>query len=254
MYIQFIPIAVGMTAAMTEIWAGSKKSYTMERYNIFNQVHKGLRAFLYDTALRVQQTDFQRAEEAIVALERMNDILHHFTRHALYVERFLFPFIREYNPVLTNTIKQQYQANIALAQRLRGFMTVYDHAVSSAEKTETGSALAKSFTGFLVANLEYMNREDSLLNNTLWRHYNDAELQGLEKEIVCNLAPKDLAVYSKWMVRGMSNTEIIKWLRAQERSTDTCIFRSFFHTAEKELPEHRWLQIQEALTEGTLMP
>jgi hypothetical protein len=243
-----------MTAVMTEIWGGSKKkSYTMERYNIFNQVHKGLRAFLYDTALLVQQTDFLHTDEAIVSLERINDTLHHFIQHALYVERFLFPFIREYNPVLTNTIKQQYQANIMLAQRLRGFMTVYDHAVSSADKTETGRALSKSFTGFLVANLDYMNREDSLINNTLWRYYNDAELRGLEKEIVLNLPQKDLAVYTKWMIRGMSNTEIIQWLRAQEKSTETCIFRSFFVTAEKELPEYRWQQIQEALAEGSFM-
>lgn len=225
----------------------------MERYNFFNHVHKGLRAFLYDTALQVQQTDFLRTEEAIATLERVNNTLHHFTRHAFYIERFLFPFIREYNPVLANTIKQQYQANAGLAQRLRGFMTVYEHAVSSAEKTETGKALARAFTSFLVTNLDYMNREDSLINNTLWRHYNDAELQGLEKEIVSNLPSKDLAVYSKWMIRGMSNTEIIKWLRAQGKSTDTCIFHSFFLTAEKELPEHRWKQIQEALAEGSLM-
>jgi hypothetical protein len=51
----------------------------------------------------------------------------------------------------------------------------------------------------------------------------------------------------------MSNTEIIQWLRAQEKSTETCIFRSFFVTAEKELPEYRWQQIQEALAEGSFM-
>ena len=36
----------------------------MQRYNIFHQVHKGLKALLYETALQVQQTGFWNADEA----------------------------------------------------------------------------------------------------------------------------------------------------------------------------------------------
>ena len=39
------------------------KHYCMNRYNIFYQVHKGLRELLYNTASRLQQTDFTNAEE-----------------------------------------------------------------------------------------------------------------------------------------------------------------------------------------------
>jgi hypothetical protein len=222
----------------------------MERYNIFNQVHKGLRAFLYDTALQVQQTDFTRAEEAALTLETINDNLHHFNQHALYIDRFLFPFIREYNPVLTAAFKQQYQSNLLHAQRLRGFMNVYDHSVSTAEKTDIGKSIAGSFTRYLVANLDYMSKEDSQLNNTLWRYYTDAELRELEKDIISRVLPKDLAVYSKWMIKGMSNTEIVRWLRSHEKHADVYMFHSFFLSAERELPEERWLQVQEALAEG----
>jgi hypothetical protein len=214
-------------------------------------VHKGLRAFLYDTALQVQQTDFTRGDEAGWVLEKINDNLHHFNQHALYVDRFLFPFIREYNPVLTAAFKQQYQQNLSLAQRLRGFMNVYDHAVSSAEKADTGKMIGAAFTGYLMANLDYMSKEDSQLNNTLWKYYTDAELRELEKDIIAKILPQDLMVYSKWMIKGMSNTEIIRWLKANEQRTDTCIFQSFFASAEKELPAERWLQVQDALAEGT---
>ena len=36
----------------------------MKRYNIFNQVHKGLRALLYETIIKLQQTDFTDTEDA----------------------------------------------------------------------------------------------------------------------------------------------------------------------------------------------
>ena len=40
----------------------------MSRFNIFNQIHKALRAMLYDTSLTLQQTYFGDAEEAETAL------------------------------------------------------------------------------------------------------------------------------------------------------------------------------------------
>ena len=36
----------------------------MSRFNVFNQIHKGLRAMLYDTALTLQQTHFDDAGQA----------------------------------------------------------------------------------------------------------------------------------------------------------------------------------------------
>jgi len=40
----------------------------MQRFNIFNQLHKGLQALLYDTALMIQQTDFTRSQEGILTV------------------------------------------------------------------------------------------------------------------------------------------------------------------------------------------
>lgn len=223
----------------------------MERYNIFNQVHKGLRAFLYETAMQVQQTDFAKAEEAARAQESMEEALYYFNQHALHIERFIFPFIIAYHPHLVATCKQQYQANSVQAQKLRGAMNAYCHAEDPVEKTAAGKAILKTFTGFLTAHLDCMSREDNLLNSLLWRYYNDAELLGLEKEIVAKLAPRDLAMLSKWVIRGMNNAEIIEWLRSIEKTCITPVFSSFFSSAEKELPEGRWQTIQEALAEGT---
>ena len=225
----------------------------MERYNIFNQVHKGLKAFLYDTAMRVQQTDFTIAAEAVQTVEKIGEALYYFSQHALHVERFLFPFITPYNPALINTFKQQYQSEIVQAQQLKGVMNVYEHAVCTEEKALAGKAIHKAFTSFLVAHLDCMAKEDSLLNPLLWRYYNDIELLGLEKDIVSRLSPKDLAALSKWSIRGMNNQEIIDWLRAIEKTSIAAIFSTFFNSAAKELPENRWQQIQEALAEGTLV-
>lgn len=223
----------------------------MERYNIFNQVHKGLRAYLYETALAVQQTDFPKQEEAEKILLTIGDVLYYFGQHALYVERFLFPFIVDHNPGLIGIFRQQYQSNLVQAQRLRGVMTVYGHAESAAERCAAGRSVSRAFTIFLVNHLDSMSREDNLLNSVLWRQYADAELRALEREIVVKMTARDLATLSKWVIRGMNNAEIIDWLRTIERTSVAGVFSSFFNSAEQELPDHRWEKIQEVLAEGS---
>ncbi len=200
----------------------------MDRYNIFNQVHKGLRAFLYETGMQVQQTDFTKEEEVARAQESIGEALYYFNQHILHVERFIFPFVIAYHPHLVANFKQQYQANTVQAQKLRGAMNAYCHAAGAGEKAAAGKLILKAFTSFLVTHLDCMTREDSLLNSLLWRYYNDAELLGLEKEIVGKLPPRDLAMLSKWVIRGMNNAEIIGWLRGHRKDMHLAYFQQLF--------------------------
>ncbi len=62
----------------------------MERYNVFTRVHKGLRAFLFETAMTVQQTDFSVTDEAEAAMGRIGEALYYFNQHSLYIERLPF--------------------------------------------------------------------------------------------------------------------------------------------------------------------
>lgn len=210
-----------------------------------------MRVFLYETAIAVQQTDFPKQEEAEKILKTIGEVLHYFSQHALYIERFLFPFIVDHNPGLIGIFRQQYQSNLVQAQRLRGVMNVYAHAANVQERMAAGRSIIRAFTLFLVNHLDSMSREENLLNSVLCRHYTDRELEALEREIVAKMTTRDLATLSKWVIRGMNNGEIIEWLRTIERTAVAQVFFSFFHSAERELPEYRWARIQEALAEGS---
>jgi hypothetical protein len=70
----------------------------MKRYNIFNQIHKGLRALLYETIIKLQQTDFTDAEDADEAVQQVKIILDLFDEHAHTEDNFILPAIVEYEP------------------------------------------------------------------------------------------------------------------------------------------------------------
>ncbi|MDZ7648289.1 MAG: hypothetical protein U5K54_14510 [Cytophagales bacterium] len=53
----------------------SIKTMNTLRHNSFNQVHKGLRAQLYEAALKIQQTDMSQAEAAAPVIEQIEEVL-----------------------------------------------------------------------------------------------------------------------------------------------------------------------------------
>ena len=74
----------------------------MTRFNIFNQIHKALRAMLYDTSLNLQQTYFADADEAGAAVEKVNQVIDIFEEHAASEDHFVFPAIDKYEPSLAD--------------------------------------------------------------------------------------------------------------------------------------------------------
>ena len=59
------------------------------RYNTFYQVHKALRAMLYETAIQLQQTDFNNEDQAVSLLNNIASVIDLFDKHAYNEDRCL---------------------------------------------------------------------------------------------------------------------------------------------------------------------
>ena len=225
----------------------------MSRFNIFNAIHKALRAMLYDTSLTLQQTYFGDAEEAETALEKVRIAVDVFDEHAAHEDHFVLPAIQQYEPSLVDAFEQEHEKDHALSERLRGLLAVYHHAIKTEVKIETGQAINQAFIDFMIFNLEHMAKEETMLNKVLWRYYSDAEILAINQRIVASIPPQEIAIASAWMMRGMSNTEISGWLKGVEENAPEPVFTQLFSIAEKELPNNRFRKVLENLTEGTMV-
>ncbi|RYG03931.1 MAG: hypothetical protein EOO02_07300 [Chitinophagaceae bacterium] len=222
----------------------------MTRYNIFNQIHKGLRALLYDTALTLQQTNFGDAEEAETALDKVRIAVDIFDQHALHEDEHVLTAVQRYEPSIVDMFEQEHVKDHALSEALRGLLKVYGYAMQAGVKIETGQSINKAFIEFMVFNLEHMAREEVLLNKILWRYYTDAEIVSINQRIVQSISPQEMAATSRWMMRGLSAAEISHWLKEIERNAPAHVFAQFLAMAEKELSHQRFTKVSESLTEG----
>jgi hemerythrin-like domain-containing protein len=222
------------------------------RYNTFYQIHKALRALLYETGAELQRTDFNNEEETNALFQNITLVVDFFDKHAHHEDTFVFPAVEKYEPSVVDAFEQEHVKDHALTENLRTLMNIYGSLKTDPEKIQLGSAIRKAFVEFMVFNLEHMAKEEDVINNLLWRYYTDEEIHAIESKIISNQSPEATAVAWKWMVRGLSNREIVDWLRKVEENAPEFVFNNLFAVAEKELSNIRFRKIVEGLTEGVM--
>lgn len=225
----------------------------MQRYNIFYQIHKGLRQMLYHNASQLLQTDFAMAEETNELIPQLNEVLDLFDGHAHTEDHFVLPAVETVQPGSASLFEEEHKQDHALAGRLRALLNMFHHTVSGEEKNELGSAIRLAFTEFLVFNLQHMAKEECALNKILWQHYTDDELMSITQQILANIPAGLHTKYNTWMMRGLSNTEITAWLKNIRNLAPGLVFNGMLQLAQKELNAHRWGIVQEEITDGALL-
>jgi len=223
------------------------------RYNSFYRIHKGLRAMLYETASQLQRTDFENEQEANSILESIAAVVDLFDSHAHHEDTLIFPAVAAHEPSIVDAFEKEHEQDHELCTKLRNLSNVYPSLTSDAEKIQLGSAIRKSFVEFLTFNLVHMAKEEDIINNLLWKYYTDDEILVIEQKIVGGQSPEAIAIAAKWMIRGLSNQEIVRWFRVIQKNAPEHIFNNFFSLAEKELPSHRFREVIDGLTEGQMV-
>lgn len=220
------------------------------RYNSFNQIHKALRALLYNTSLTLQQTNFSDENETAVAIEKVQTVVDMFDHHAHTEDAHILPAIAAYEPSVVAAFEAEHVTDLKLSEQLKD--SIYALQLADKAKVEMGIELTKSFVAFMVFNLTHMAKEEDVINKILWRYYTDEEIIGIHQNIVAGITPKVLQTSAKWMIKGMSNPEIVEWMKAVEQTAPEPVFQGLFATAESELSDERFRQVLEGLTEGVM--
>lgn len=225
----------------------------MNRYNLFHNIHKGLRALLYDTSMLLQRTDFTMESEAVEAIGRVKFVLSIFSRFQESEDAFVLPVLMTYEPGVADAFEQDHEEAFLLSEKITAQVRNFQKASLPLEKLTFSNEVMVLFEEYTLFNILHMAREEQLANKLLWRYYTDAELQKIAWKIVNTTECDVLQPYSKWMIRGLNNHEIVRWLKEVKCTAPEMEFRSLLQTAEKELQPGRWNLLQDVLTSGAFL-
>jgi hypothetical protein len=253
MFLQFIHNEIDLALRGADICILKQVRIMKQRYNVFNQIHKGLRAMLYDTALSLQLTDFSNTDHAAASIEKLNLVLDVFYAHASHEDKFILPLIQVHSPALVIEFDGEHEKDEFMTHRIHQFTAAYTHAGSADARLDAGDAIARAFNEFIAFNLYHMNKEEEKINPVLWKNYSDDQIRNIHKSIIANIPNDEMAITSKWMLLGINDTEIIIWLKNVKNNAPDFIFQSLLVLAEQVLPAARWERVQAGITEGVLL-
>ncbi len=219
----------------------------MLRYNIFNMIHKALRAMLYDTALTLQQTYFADTEEAAEALEKVNSVIGAFEQHGHHEDNILMPTIEEFQPSTVASFEKEHIDDRRMGYDLKHLQNIYKAAHSRQERLIAGSAIIKAFGDYMIFNLQHMQREEIELNKLLWDHFTDDEIQKINAQTVASISPEELSLGSRRIMQAINSEEAINWLTEVKEKAPKPVFNALFELTETHLPERLRTKVQQAI-------
>jgi hypothetical protein len=209
------------------------------RYNSFNQIHKGLRAMLYDAALTLQQTDLADKETGEKSIKKVEDVLLLFESHAHNEDRFFNEPLEATHPEVASMFEQEHEEDHRLALVLKDLLERWRSEQSPTGRRITGRNLYYAFNEFIAFNLYHMNKEEIELNEALWKAYTDEQIKVTEQKLVQQTPPQKMMMYAKWMIRGINDSELVTWLAEVRTHAPAEVFSMLMGIAEKELTEER---------------
>ncbi|HMK05030.1 MAG TPA: hemerythrin domain-containing protein [Ferruginibacter sp.] len=219
----------------------------MLRYNIFNMIHKALRAMLYDTALTLQQTYFADTAEAAEAFEKLNAVIHAFEQHGHHEDSILMPVIEKFQRATIASFEQEHIDDRRMGDDIIHLQNIYHAAQSTQERIVAGSAITKAFGNYMIFNLEHMQREEAELNKLLWNHFSDDEIKMINAQIVAVVPPEAMAATTPWFMQAINSEEAITWLKEVKEKAPAPVFASLFELTETYLPERTRIRVQNAV-------
>ncbi len=220
------------------------------RYNIYNLIHKALRALMYDTALTVQQTDFADRTQTEIALSKVASVVNIFKSHSFHEDTHVMPAVRKFDLYSANEVESEHERDEALMHQLENKIKEVANASSSEISKSTGLELHYLFIDFVSFNLIHMNMEEEIINQILWKHYDDDELKAITGRIVASQTQEEVMFSVEWMIRGISNSELEAFLAVLSMTMPAPAYIKILQLAEQVLPAKRWNKISLSKSEA----
>lgn len=186
------------------------------RIDLFSNVHKGLRAALFETATLVSRTDFASVDDAAVAASRCATTLRFLDEHTGHEDAVVMPELQALSPELHVSLQSDHARTTGLERELAQLVDRLARA-SVAERVSLGRRIHDRVWTLAAEHVHHMQREERDAMRMLWAHRSDDELRAMQGRILARIAPPRTADWLALMLPAMSVSEraaVIGGLRA----------------------------------------
>ena len=177
-----------------------------ERFDLYAQVHKGLRAFMCATLVDFGRIDAADDQQAKALLDQLDELLEFCSGHIDKENDFVHAALAVREPGTALRIADEHAAHADAIEQLRAHAHTLACTRGGARR-QAATRLYRALAVFVAENLAHMELEESQCNALLWAAFSDTELAELHGRIVAATAPEQMALSARWIVPNLTNAE-----------------------------------------------
>lgn len=211
----------------------------MGSINLYESVHKGLRAELFDVYGSVSRADFALESDTRRVLVRMRGALDFLREHSHHEDRHVMSLLAEADAQLAGELAREHTQ---VEASLDGLSTLLDalELAGVAQRRQLGRTLHSRLTHAVAMQLMHMEREESEANHALWSRYDDDELERAHTAILADLSPLRMAQWIELMLPAMNQPERAGFLGALQARVPAETFVTLTAPARRKLGHDEW--------------
>ena len=211
----------------------------MSRPNYFNNVHKAVRAGLFEASLQVARTDFSDPEAAAAVALNVVELMDFLDEHAGHEQGFVFPELASFAPALAADLEAEHVKLEELQTKVRALARRV-HRSSSKAREETGPQLARVLALLVVDQLRHLDREETEANVAAWAHRTDADLAQIQARAQAAMPPETRDRFARRILPALNVGEQLELLSGARKTLPAPAFAALVALAREVLGPERW--------------
>ena len=212
------------------------------RVDLYRQVHKGLRAFMFDTLSQLGRLDGSDDHAVKGVLDQVDQLLALCLAHIDNEARHVHPAMQAASAKSAQRITDEHEEHAVAIERLRELA----HEVACTGEAPREAAafnLYRAMALFVGENLAHMEIEESEHNAVLWANYTDDELLELLGAIVASASPAHMALDAQWLVPSLSPIERAGLIGSFRESMPAEVFDAVLELVRVHLNAAQWQRL-----------
>jgi uncharacterized secreted protein with C-terminal beta-propeller domain len=216
----------------------------LRKTDLFTFIHKSIRSMIYNSASRLQSTDFSDAKESKEMLLSVRQDLELLHEHAEHEDNIIFPEIADNEPEMIKILNDEHielesKLNKLLNQMNKIYITSNDE-----ERLVLGEELNNMFNDFSASYLAHMNHEEVTVLEASFKYLSDDELIAIRTRIQTKFPAERYKIWLHWMLKSLNNSELVGLLGGMKASAPPQVFENVLQVSESVIDAERLRKIK----------
>jgi len=220
------------------------------RFDLYAQVHKGIRLALSSLCFQAGSADCSDEEKVLAFVEEFRRVVVILEAHSRDEDAHLNESYEKYAP---DTLLQLEEEHSGLELKLGKLIVLVDQLEPIKQDTvgrrnvwyQVGKALNRFAADYMI----HLQREEGPGMTALWEHLSDDELKVLSQNIRSSIPPQTMAIFMHYMIPAISHEERVEMLSEMKLYASKEAYAGVLGLAESRLDTASWNRLQTALEE-----